>query len=78
MKISVFPRLHVMFLLHIIFNPIDILRDTRVDARITRLTALVAERNYADLRPSTLDFQHQWSTRITLTRILATFCITGA
>lgn len=48
--------------LYIIFNPVDKFGDVRVHARIAGFAALIAERDNADLRPLSLNFQHQRST----------------
>lgn len=64
--------------LQISLNPIEILRDTRVHAGIAGLAALVAERDDTNLRPSTLDFQHQRPARVTLAGVLAALGVAGA
>lgn len=69
---------NLLLSLGIIFYPIDVLRNARVYTRIARLAAFVAERDDPYLGPSVLDSQHQRSTRVTLTGVLAALTVTGA
>lgn len=75
----IFSKLNMIPLsLHIIFNPVNEFGDVRIHARIAGFATLVAERDNADLRPLSLNFQHQRSTRITLTCVNTALTITGA
>lgn len=79
-QVNTIPPNATLLSLHVIFNPVDKFGYARVHARIAGFAALVAERDNADLRPlmTSVDFQHQRSTRITLTRVLAALLVTGA
>jgi hypothetical protein len=51
---------------HLVLDPVEVLGDTSVDARIAGLATLVTKRDNAHLSPAGVTLQHQRSARVTL------------
>jgi hypothetical protein len=51
---------------HILMYPVNIFCDTSVDTWVSRLTTLVTKGHDSNLYPTVFNFQHQWTSRVTL------------
>lgn len=77
-ELLAFERVNCSRSLEVALYPIDVFGNARINPRVSRFSALVAERNDANLNPSAVSPKHQRSAGIALTGVLSSLTVTGA
>lgn len=64
--------------LEITLYPVDVFGDSRIDTRVSGFSAFIAEGDDADLNPTTVSSEHQWTTGIALAGVFTALTVSGA